>query len=252
LLELSLTDKVAVVTGASRGLGQAIAVALAEAGADVALLGRSEADLELTAEEVRRHGRRALCMVTDVTSEESVEEAAAMVTDKWGRVDVLVNNAGVAEVVPLLEMSLAQLRRVIDTNIVGTFLCSRAFGAHMVAQQRGTIINVASISGLRGEPDLTAYAASKGAVIAFTKGLAVEWARHNVTVNAVAPGWFRTDMNKKALDHLEIGPKLVARIPQRRVGQPEELGPLVVYLASDLARFMTGSIVVMDGGQSAR
>jgi 2-deoxy-D-gluconate 3-dehydrogenase len=174
------------------------------------------------------------------------------VVESFGKVDILVNNAGMAMVSPLLELSLPQLRRVLDVNVVGTFLCSRAFGAHMVAERRGTVINVASIAGLSGEPELSAYAATKGAVIAFTRALAVEWARHGVTVNAIAPGYFRTDLNKRALDDAEIGPKIVKHIPLRRVGQPEELGPLVVYMASDDARFMTGSVVVMDGGQVAR
>jgi NAD(P)-dependent dehydrogenase (short-subunit alcohol dehydrogenase family) len=122
----------------------------------------------------------------------------------------------------------------------------------MVAQRKGTVINVASVAGLGGEADLTAYCASKGAVIAFTKALAVEWARHKITVNAIAPGYFRTDLNKKALDDVAIGPRIVGNIPLRRVGQPEELGPLVVYLASDAAAFMTGSVVVLDGGQMAK
>jgi 2-deoxy-D-gluconate 3-dehydrogenase len=252
VLALLLDDKVAVVTGAGRGLGQAAACALAEAGADVALLGRNERDLEATGDLIREMGRRAITVTTDVTSEDSVEEAAAAVTEKFGRVDILVNNAGIAPVAPLLEMTLSDLRRVMDTNVLGAFLCSRAFGAHMVAQRKGAIINIASIAGLVGEADTTAYSASKGALIAFTKSLAVEWARHNVTVNAIAPGYFRTDLNKRVLDDVQIGPKIVARIPQRRVGQPEELGPLVAYLASDSARFMTGSVLVIDGGQSAK
>jgi 2-deoxy-D-gluconate 3-dehydrogenase len=163
-----------------------------------------------------------------------------------------VNNAGISPVAPLLELTLTELRQVLDVNVVGAFLCARAFGAHMVAQRKGTIINVASVAGFGGEPDLTAYCASKGALVAFTRALAVEWARHNVTVNAVAPGYFRTDMNRKALDDVQIGPRIVKHIPLRRVGQPEELGPLVVYLASDAAAFMTGSVVVLDGGQLAR
>jgi 2-deoxy-D-gluconate 3-dehydrogenase len=122
----------------------------------------------------------------------------------------------------------------------------------MVAQRKGTVINMASVAGLGGESDLTAYCASKHAVIGLTKSLAVEWARHNVTVNAIAPGFFRTDLNKHALDDIKVGPKIVGKIPLRRVGQPEELGPLIVYLASDAAAYMTGSVVVLDGGQLAR
>jgi len=252
VLSLSLDGKVAVVTGAGRGLGQACALTLAEAGADLALVARSSDQLEETARLVKEHGRRALIVPADVTDEDAVEAVAAEVVERFGRVDILVNNAGMAHVAPLLELTLQDLRQVMDVNVIGAFLCTRAFGAHMVAQRKGVIINIASVAGINGEPELTAYCASKGALIAFTRALAVEWARHGVTVNAIAPGYFRTDLNKQALDDVKVGPKIVAHIPLRRVGQPEELGPLVVYLASDAAAFMTGSVVVLDGGQTAR
>jgi 2-deoxy-D-gluconate 3-dehydrogenase len=250
VLSLSLDGKVAVVTGAGRGLGQACALSLAQAGASVALLARSAGELAETAERIEALGRRAAILPTDVTDERAVEEAANEVLSRFTRVDILVNNAGIAHVAPLVELELKDLRRVLDVNVVGTILCARAFGAHMVAQRSGAIINVASVAGLNGEPDLTAYCASKGAVIAFTRALAAEWARHGVKVNAVAPGWFRTDMNKDAFDDPKIAPKLLARIPLRRAGDPKELGPLIVYMAT--AEFMTGSIVTLDGGQTAR
>jgi NAD(P)-dependent dehydrogenase (short-subunit alcohol dehydrogenase family) len=253
VIALQLDGKVAVVTGGGRGLGAAAAWALAEAGADVALLARSEDQIVGTAREIEdATGRKVLACTCDVTDEASVEEAASLTIATFGRVDVLVNNAGIANVAPLLDLELVELRRVLDVNVVGVFLCARAFGAHMVAQQKGTVINIASVAGLGGEPDLTAYCASKHAVIGFTKALALEWARHHITVNAIAPGYFRTDLNKAALDDVKIGPKIVGHIPLRRVGQPEELGPLIVYLASDAAAFMTGSVVVLDGGQLAR
>jgi NAD(P)-dependent dehydrogenase (short-subunit alcohol dehydrogenase family) len=241
------------VTGGGRGLGAAAAWALAEAGADIALLSRSVDVLEQMAREIElTHGRKVIAVACDVSNEDSVEEAASLVLATFGRVDTLVNNSGVASVSPLLDLEIAELRRVLDTNVVGSFLCARAFGAHMVAQRKGTVVNISSVAGLGGEPDLTAYSASKGAIIAFTKALAIEWARYNVTVNAIAPGYFRTDLNKTALDDVKIGPKIVGHIPLRRVGQPEEIGPLVVYLASDAAAFMTGSVLVLDGGQLAR
>jgi 2-deoxy-D-gluconate 3-dehydrogenase len=253
VLSLSLDGKIAVITGAGRGLGAAAARALAEAGADVALLARSASELERTAADIERlHHRRTFTLALDVTDEQAVARAAEQVVAKLGRVDVLVNNAGIAHEAPLLELTLADLKRILDVNVVGAFLCARAFGAHLVKQRKGTIINIASIAGLGGEPELSAYCASKGALISFTKALAVEWARHGVTVNAVAPGWFRTDINQSALDDPNVGPKIVKRIPMRRVGQPEELGPLIAYLASDAAAFMTGSVVVIDGGQLAR
>jgi NAD(P)-dependent dehydrogenase (short-subunit alcohol dehydrogenase family) len=253
VLALQLDGKVAVVTGGGRGLGQASAFALAEAGADLALLGRDEELLQETAREIEdNYGRKALSVPCDVSDEGSVEEAASLTVATFGRVDVLVNNAGIAPVGPLLDLELSVLNQVLGVNVVGCFLCARAFGAHMVAQRKGCVINIASVAGLTGDADLTAYAASKGAVIAFTRALAVEWARHGITVNAIAPGWIRTDLNRRALDDIQVGPKIVSQIPLRRVGQPEELGPLVVYLASDAAAFMTGSIVVLDGGQTAR
>ena len=253
MIALQLDGKVAVVTGGGRGLGAAAAWALAEAGSDIALLARSEDQIVTTAREIEdATGRKVLACACDVSDEASVDEAASLTIATFGRVDVLVNNAGIAPVAPLLDLELGELRRVLDVNVIGAFLCARAFGAHMVAQRKGSVINVASVAGLGGEADLTAYCASKHAVIGLTRALAVEWARHGVTVNAIAPGFFRTDLNKHALDDIKIGPKIVGHIPLRRVGQPEELGPLVVYLASDAAAFMTGSVVVLDGGQLAR
>jgi 2-deoxy-D-gluconate 3-dehydrogenase len=249
---LSLDGKAAVVTGAGRGLGRAVSLALAEAGADLALISRSAEELAATAAEVRGRGRRAFCLPTDITDESAVEEAADAVVAELGRVDVLVNNAGLALVRPLLELSLAELRRVLDVNLVGAFLCARAFGAHLVAQRAGAVINVASVSGLVGEPGLTAYAASKGGLLSFTRTLAAEWARHGVRVNALAPGYFRTEMSRGGIDDPVIGPKILAHIPLRRVGEPDELGPLVVYLASDAAAFVTGAVFSIDGGQSIR
>ena len=246
-----LEGKVAVVTGAGRGLGLAAVRALSQAGAHVALLGRSAEELGNAAREVEAAGRRALALPTDVTDEAAVEEAAEAVIEDFGHVDILVNNAGIAKVAPLLDLTLADLRALLDVNIIGLFLCARAFGAHMVAARGGRVINLASISGLGGEADLTAYSASKGAVIAFTKSLAVEWARHGVTVNAIAPGYFRTSLNAEAIDDPVVGAKLLRRIPLRRVGQPDELGPLITYLASDASSFMTGSVLVIDGGQTA-
>ncbi len=252
MLAVNLDGKVAVVTGAGRGLGAAAARSLAEAGADVVLLARKRDELEAVAAEVEEAGRQALVIPVDVTDEAAIEAASDHVISIFGRVDILVNNAGIAQVGPLLEFDLGALRQLFEVNVFGAFLCARAFGAHMVAQRKGTIINVSSIAAIAGENDMAAYSASKGAIVSFTQALAIEWARHHITVNCIAPGYIRTDLNKVALDDPSIGPKMVQRIPLRRVGQPEEFGPLVAYLASDLAAYMTGSIIVFDGGQTAR
>lgn len=247
-----LSGRVAVVTGAGRGLGRAGALALAAAGARVALLGRTASQLYETANEIAASGGHALAIVTDVTDEQQVARAAEIVADQLGGTDILVNNAGAALVQPLLSTPLAEVQRLFAVNVVGTLACARAFGAQMIKKGGGRVINVASISALIGEPNVSVYAATKGALVALSRALAVEWARHGVTVNAIAPGYFRTDLNAAALDDPEVADRIVKKIPLRRVGKPAELGPLLVYLASDASSFMTGSVLVIDGGQVAR
>jgi NAD(P)-dependent dehydrogenase (short-subunit alcohol dehydrogenase family) len=250
-----------VVTGAGRGLGRAAALALAEAGAAVVLLGRDRDRLAQVATEIRdiRDGQghrgidaEVLCLPTDVTSDAAVRAAGEATLSRLGGADILVNNAGAALVRPLLDLDMEEARRLFEVNVMGALRCARVFGAPMVERGRGRIINIASVAGLVGEPGVSAYAASKGALLSFTRALAAEWARHNVTVNAIAPGYFRTDLNAEALDHPDLGPRIVRQIPLRRTGRPEELGPLVVYLASDASAFMTGATLVIDGGQAAR
>ena len=246
-----LEGRVALVTGASRGLGRAMAIALAEAGADVAVAARAKAELEETAHEIDRFGRRAVAVPTDVTVYAQVEALVERTIDTLGGLHIVVNNSGIATVTPVAEMSPEEFRRILDVNLVGVFNGCRAAAAHLIAQESGKVINLASVLGHVGLPGYTAYAASKGGVAAFTRALAAEWARHKIQVNALAPGWFITDMNAEAFGDARIRERLLRDVPARRTGRVEEIGPLVVYLASAASDFMTGQTVFLDGGHSA-
>ncbi len=240
-----------MITGASRGLGRAIAVALAEAGADVALAARSKAALEETAHLAAPTGCRALVVPTDVSSYAEVDGLVQQILRELGRLDVVVNNSGVAKVAPLVEMTPEDWRFMLDVNLTGVFNGCRAAAPHLIAQKSGKVINVASVLGQVGLPGYTIYGATKGGVIALTRALGVEWARHNVQVNAIAPGWFETDMTHEAFAVPAINQRLTRDIPARRIGRPEEIGPLAVYLASAGSDFMTGQTIFLDGGHSA-
>ena len=247
-----LQGRVAVVTGASRGLGRAIAVALAGAGAAVAVAGRAKQELDETAHLVEGAGAPAALVVpTDVTSYEAVEALMARAVTELGRLDIVVNNAGVAKVAPLVEMSPEDWHTMLEVNLTGVFYGCRAAAPRLIAQGSGKVINVASVLGAVGLPGYTVYGATKGGVIALTRSLGVEWARHNIQVNAIAPGWFATDMTHEAFADARINQRLTRDIPARRIGDPGEIGPLAVYLASPASDFMTGQTIFLDGGHSA-
>jgi 2-deoxy-D-gluconate 3-dehydrogenase len=250
---VTLEGKVAVVTGASRGLGRAMAVALAGAGAAVALAARSKPDLEETAHLVGRAGGRALVVPTDVTSYPAVEALMAAAIGGLGGLDVVVNNSGVARVKPLVDWTPDEWRALLDVNFGGVVNGCRAAAAHLMAQRSGKVINVSSMLGAVGLPGYTIYSATKGAIVAFTRTLGVEWARHNVQVNAIAPGWFETDMSAPAFEAGDerLADRLLRDVPARRRGRPEEVGPLAVYLASSASDFMTGQTIYLDGGHTA-
>ena len=247
-----LSNKIALVTGGGRGLGRAIALAFAEAGAEVAVASRTRKQLDEVAEEIRARNRRALAVEADVTDSGSVARMVEATRGEFGRIDILVNSAGAGWASRVVETTDDAWKFIIETNLTGTFYCCRDVARLMIEQKSGSIINLASVAGVKGPPGLGAYAASKGGVIALTRVLALENARHNVRVNAIAPGYFRTDMNAAALDDPEIGPKIVRRIPMRRVGRPEEIGPLAVYLASDQASYVTGEVYFISGGEMAQ
>jgi NAD(P)-dependent dehydrogenase (short-subunit alcohol dehydrogenase family) len=238
-----LDGKVAVVTGGNRGLGQAFARALGEAGARVAIAARDEARSEAVAAE-----QGALAVTTDVTDPASVEAMLETVTSELGPVDVLINNSGVCFHRPALEVPDDEWRAVWEVNVDGVWRCSRTVGAQMVERGAGVIVNVGSISAeIVNRPQWQpAYNASKAAVHQLTKSLAAEWAPHGVRVNAIAPGYVRTEM--APVDDPRFRPRWVEDAPMQRAAVPEEIAPSVVYLASDASSFMTGSVLIVDGG----
>ena len=247
-----LSGRVALVTGGGRGLGRAMALAFAGAGADVAVASRTREHLDIVVQEIRARNRRGIAVEVDVTNSASVTRMVETTRKEFGRIDVLVNSAGVGWVSRVTQMNDDLWKLIIDTNLTGTFYCCREVARLMVEQKNGSIINMASVAGVKGPPGLGAYAASKGGVIALTRVLALENARYNVRVNAIAPGYFRTDMNAAALDDPELGPKIIGRIPMRRAGRPEEIGSLAVYLASDDASYVTGEVYFISGGEMAQ
>jgi NAD(P)-dependent dehydrogenase (short-subunit alcohol dehydrogenase family) len=245
-----LKGKTAVVTGASRGIGKAVALSLAEAGADVVGCARDTNALEETIGEILKMGKKAIGVKVDIKNAKDIRSMAEKTVSEFGKIDILVNNAGVVLYKPLVESSEEEWRNIIDTNLVGTFLCCREIGKYMIERKYGKVINMSSMRGFIGGPNETSYCASKGAIIQFTKALALEWAQLNINVNAVAPGIIYTEMSSKVFDKSsELREKILNVIPLRRIGTPEEVGALVVFLSSKAADFITGETIVIDGGQ---
>jgi NAD(P)-dependent dehydrogenase (short-subunit alcohol dehydrogenase family) len=249
---LDLTGRVAIVTGGSMGLGRQMAEGLAEMGANLVLCGRKKEACEQAAHELQALGVRTLTIGCDVKSPSSVEDLINLAMAQFGRIDILINNAGTSWGAPVEEMRLEHWNKVLETNLTGTFLCCQAVGKCMRAQTRGSIINIASTAGLRGAgPEFQAigYHASKGGVIAFTKDLARKWAIHNIRVNAIAPGWFPTRMSETVIERNKE--RFLKGIPLGRFGGVDDLKGAAVFLASDAAGFITGDVLVVDGGQLA-
>jgi NAD(P)-dependent dehydrogenase (short-subunit alcohol dehydrogenase family) len=245
---LDLTGRTAVVVGGTTGIGRALSLGLAQAGADVVASARRPEEVNATAGEIERLGRQTLRCTSDVTNRATLQALLAQVVDRFGKVDILVNCAGRTKRTPTLEVSEEEWTGILDTNLNGTFRACQVFGPHMLQRGYGRIINIASLSTFVALYETAAYNASKAAVGSLTKSLAVEWGSRGVCVNAIAPGVFRTSLNQKLLDGTERGREFLTRTPMKRFGKIEELAGACVFLASDAASFVNGEVLVVDGG----
>jgi NAD(P)-dependent dehydrogenase (short-subunit alcohol dehydrogenase family) len=245
---LDLTNKTAVVIGGTSGIGLALTRGLAQAGADVVPTGRRTEQVRNAAAEVVGLGRRSLMQTCDVTDNASLERLLESVCKEFGGVQILVNCAGRTKKMPTLEFPETEWDAILETNLKGTLRACRVFGRHMIEKRYGRIINIGSLSSLVGLYEVAAYGASKAAVASLTKTLAIEWATSGVCVNALVPGVLRTDMNAALLDGTERGREFLLRTPMKRFGKLDELAGAAVFLASDAASFVTGHLLVVDGG----
>lgn len=243
-----LSGRVAVVIGGTSGIGKAMALGLAEAGADVVATGRRAAMVDEVATEIEAAGRRSARLTVDVSSREEIADFHRQVSEALGAPDILINCAGRTKRVPSLEMDEADWSAILETNLTGTLRACQVFAPSMIDRGWGRIVNIASLSSFVALYEVAAYAASKAAVASLTKSLAIEWAPHGVTVNAVAPGVFRTALNSGLLDGTDRGREFLTRTPMKRFGNISELAGAAVYLSSEAASFVTGEILVVDGG----
>lgn len=250
--DFRLNDQVAIVTGGNKGIGRTIALCLAQAGAHVVVTGRTKQELEEVCSEIRQLGNRALGVEMDVRNETDVGKMVAEALEVFGRIDVLVNNAGISQVLPAEDHTEEVWDAILDTNLKGVFLCSQAVGRQMIKQKRGSIVNMSSQAGTVGLLNHAAYCASKGGVNSLTRVLALDWAPHNVRVNAVAPTVIRTPMTDKVFADQKVRAELTAKIPLGRFGEPEDVAGAVIFLASEASSMITGHVLLVDGGWTAQ
>jgi NAD(P)-dependent dehydrogenase (short-subunit alcohol dehydrogenase family) len=243
-----LSGKVAVVVGGTSGIGRAIALGLAQAGADVVPTARRQEQVKIAAGEIEALGRRSLSITSDVTDRASLERLLESIVNTFGKVDILVNSAGYNQRAPTLDFPEKDWASLMETNLTGTFRTCQVFGRHMVERRSGRIVNIASVGSFQALYEVTAYCASKAGVASLTKSLAIEWARYGVAVNAIVPGYFRTALNQKLLDGTPRGEEILQRTPMRRYGKVEELVGAAIFLSSEAASFVTGTNLVVDGG----
>ncbi len=246
--KLELTGKTAVVIGGTSGIGRSIAHGIADAGANVVCTSRRSEQVDAAAAEIEAKGRRTIRVVSDVSDRSSLENLLGECVTVFGKVDILVNSAGRTKREPTLDLDDETWNAILETNLTGTLRACQVFGRHMISNGYGRIVNIASLSTFVSLFEVAAYSASKAAVASLTKSLAIEWAKHGVNVNAIAPGVFRTALNEKLLDETPRGQEFLTRTPMGRFGDVAELAGAAIFLASDAASYVTGEVLVVDGG----